>query len=74
MDLRVRLAARGHEVDSEQLDDTIAGLAGLGLLEEPPAAAALGEIAAERYDRQLAYFADLRQKMDAAGVTRTPLH
>jgi bacteriocin biosynthesis cyclodehydratase domain-containing protein len=59
-DLRERLSARGHDVEPRLLDDTLEELAGLGLLEEPPAAPALGEVAAERYDRQLAYFADLR--------------
>src|SRR3954471_10011056 len=58
--LREKLEARGHPVDPALLDTTLEELAGLGLLEEPPAAPVLGEIAAERYDRQLAYFADLR--------------
>src|SRR4051794_9938586 len=58
--LAERLTARGHEVEAELLDETLAELEGLGLLEEPPAAPALGAGAAERYDRQLAYFADLR--------------
>lgn len=59
-DLRERLLARGHDVEPALLDSTLDELGGLGLLEEPPAAAALGATAAERYDRQLAYFADLR--------------
>jgi len=59
-DLRRRLAADGHDVDAGLLAETIEQLDGLGLLEEPGAAAVLGAEAAERYDRQLAYFADLR--------------
>jgi molybdopterin/thiamine biosynthesis adenylyltransferase len=48
--------------DGDALLGTVETLARLGLLEEPAgdAAALLGDEGAQRYDRQLAYFADVR--------------
>jgi bacteriocin biosynthesis cyclodehydratase domain-containing protein len=55
-----RLAGSGHAVELSDLTATVEQLRGLGLLDEEDHAAALGPEAAERYDRQLAYFSDVR--------------
>ena len=54
------LAAAGHAVDDAALAATLEELRTLGLLEEEDLAGALGAETAERYDRQLAYFSDVR--------------
>jgi bacteriocin biosynthesis cyclodehydratase domain-containing protein len=60
-ELAACLVAAGHDADETTVADTLDELAGLGLLEERRVAAEelLGTERAERYDRQLAYFADL---------------
>jgi bacteriocin biosynthesis cyclodehydratase domain-containing protein len=58
--LRDRLARAGHPVEPQALAATLDQLRSLGLLEEEDLVAALGAEAAERFDRQLAYFADVR--------------
>ncbi len=55
-----RLARAGHAVELGDLAATVEQLRSLGLLDEEDLAAALGPEAAERYDRQLAYFSDVR--------------
>jgi molybdopterin-synthase adenylyltransferase len=56
------VAARGGTATEHDLTAALADLDDLGLLEEPGGAAAdlLGDEDAERFDRQLAYFADQR--------------
>jgi molybdopterin-synthase adenylyltransferase len=58
--LAARLTHAGHTVEPAALNATIDQLRALGLLVEEDFAGALGAEAAERYDRQLAYFADVR--------------
>jgi molybdopterin-synthase adenylyltransferase len=65
-ELRERLAARQLPISPESAQETIDQLAGLGLLEDPDPTPALGPVAAERYDRQLAYFSDARPGEAAA--------
>jgi bacteriocin biosynthesis cyclodehydratase domain-containing protein len=69
-DLHARLRDRGADLPRAALDATVDQLAGLGLLEDPDPAAALGAVAAERYDRQLAYFSDVRPGEAAAMQAR----
>ena len=71
--LGARLAAAGHPAEASELGAAVEELGGLGLLEEPPAAAAalLTAEQRERYDRQLAYFADL-QPGGAAAAQAAP--
>jgi len=65
-ELRRDLARCGFEVDAGTLEATVADLTSLGLLEEEDPVALIGPVAAERYDRQLAYFADVRPGEAAA--------
>jgi molybdopterin-synthase adenylyltransferase len=66
--LRDATLERGSHASHHHVEAAVADLAGLGLLEEPETAAAdlLGDDAAERFDRQLAYFADQRPGEAAA--------
>ena len=59
-ELAHHLAGDGHRVDAGELDATLGRLRELGLLEEEDLATELGAEIAERYDRQLAYFSDVR--------------
>lgn len=67
-----RLAADGHELSDADAAQTIEQLMDLHLLEDPDAAAASGIDGEdlERYDRQLAYFADLIGQREAYAVQR----
>ena len=58
------LEARGHATDG--LEGRLAGLCRDGVAEREPEATGLTTVAAERYDRQLIYFADLTG--DTAGA------
>lgn len=62
------LAAGGTPVPAAELDKALADLAALGALQDATgtATALLGAERAERYDRQLAYFSDLRPGEAAA--------
>lgn len=66
--LRESVEARGSQVDDDAIRAAVHDLAALGLLEEPAgdAVARLGSDAAQRFDRQLAYFADVRPGEAAA--------
>jgi bacteriocin biosynthesis cyclodehydratase domain-containing protein len=60
-DLHDRLIRRGHEVRAALLGDALGALSDLGVLERTrPEQPSLAEDERERYDRQLAYFADIR--------------
>jgi len=71
-DLAARLVERGHEADAPSVAETLDDLAALGLLEEPDGAAErlLGGEQAIRFDRQLAYFADMEPGGAAAAQLR----
>src|SRR4051812_43877172 len=57
--LAAALRSSGHAVDGALLAATVDQLDGLGLLENEDLAA-LDPVVAERFDRQLAYFSDVR--------------
>jgi len=71
-ELAARLVEQGHDADVASVAETLDDLAGLGLLEEADGAAErlLGSEQAARYDRQLAYFADLEPGGAAAAQLR----
>jgi bacteriocin biosynthesis cyclodehydratase domain-containing protein len=67
-----RMRAEGHDLTAADAEETLTQLFGLHLLEEPDAARRSGVDAEDldRYDRQLAYFADLNGQRAAYETQR----